>query len=591
MAQAIQSGEDVTALMSSAGNVDLYAQPKVRNPDGSVSTVDSHSYKIDGKEVLLPSVTPDGRHLKTDGEIVAEYKKTGRHLGKFNSVAEANTYAEQLHNDYAAGKYDRAAPKTGEDVTALMTPHYQTSNEKDAQGNAVVDPNTIGTFASHVGQQLNPVPIGQMIPFPRSAGGAGWDAPLQTVKHLGAAQGEVFDRMKASYAKGDVGGAAVHALNFLIPILGPIFDRAGNEIRAGQVAAGVGDSVGLGLALAGPKGVSNAIEAAKGTETAATVAKAAEKGATERAVGIMAPTTGPNKVRLGNLAAKVAPDVLRETTAHTRAGVLDQAVTKLEEASTQLDAAYDAVPNTRMYPTAPVIVALQKAIRDLSVSGIGGTVEPATRASRIGALRQALAEVKQLGSVMNLDNLRKLKQSWGEGAKAVFTPAVAQDFLKARGEGSGYADANSVLGDYMVSKHPQLADLNANTSLWIKAADVMQAAEEADRVRPRVGRSIMARGLGAAAGGEMHGGWGAVTGAVIGPTIERALMATQPAMKLFVARRLLSLADALRSGQPAKAQSILATFQQNVPRAAAIQAARASGDLALPKAADQKPTQ
>lgn len=89
-----------------SGNVDLYAQPKVKNPDGSTSTVDSSSYNIDGKEVLLPSVTPDGRHLKTDDEILNEYKKTGRHLGKFNSVDEANKYAEQLHNDYAAGKYD-----------------------------------------------------------------------------------------------------------------------------------------------------------------------------------------------------------------------------------------------------------------------------------------------------------------------------------------------------------------------------------------------------------------------------------------------------------------------------------------------------
>src|SRR5436190_8815407 len=93
------------------GNIDLYAQPKVKNPDGTTSTVDSRSYNIDGKEVLLPSVTPDGRHLRTDNEIVAEYEKTGRHLGKFNSVAEANAYAEQLHNDYAAGKYDRATAK------------------------------------------------------------------------------------------------------------------------------------------------------------------------------------------------------------------------------------------------------------------------------------------------------------------------------------------------------------------------------------------------------------------------------------------------------------------------------------------------
>lgn len=93
--------------MAQAGNIDLYAQPKVTNPDGSVSTVDSISIGTDGgKEILIPRVTPDGRHLSSQ-DAIAEFKKTGRHLGIFDSIAEADQYAEQLHNDYAAGKYDK----------------------------------------------------------------------------------------------------------------------------------------------------------------------------------------------------------------------------------------------------------------------------------------------------------------------------------------------------------------------------------------------------------------------------------------------------------------------------------------------------
>lgn len=103
------------------GNVDLYAQPKVKNPDGSISTVDSRSYNIDGKEVLLPSVTPDGRHLQNDAEIVAEYRKTGRHLGMFPDVPSANAYAAQLHNDYASGKYD-TRPQRPPDLSADGSP-------------------------------------------------------------------------------------------------------------------------------------------------------------------------------------------------------------------------------------------------------------------------------------------------------------------------------------------------------------------------------------------------------------------------------------------------------------------------------------
>jgi hypothetical protein len=92
------------------GNVDLRAQPKVKNADGTISTVDSVSVNIDGQEVLLPRVTPDGRHLTTD-EAVTEYEKTGRHLGIFDTPEEATRYAQQLHQDYAAGVYDR--PENG----------------------------------------------------------------------------------------------------------------------------------------------------------------------------------------------------------------------------------------------------------------------------------------------------------------------------------------------------------------------------------------------------------------------------------------------------------------------------------------------
>lgn len=101
------------------GNIDLARQPKVRNADGSVSTVDSSSYNLDGQEVLLPSVTPDGRHLvKPDGTpdhtaIIREYQKTGRHLGKFRTPEEATAYAQKLHEDYAAGRYEGGEPSPG----------------------------------------------------------------------------------------------------------------------------------------------------------------------------------------------------------------------------------------------------------------------------------------------------------------------------------------------------------------------------------------------------------------------------------------------------------------------------------------------
>ena len=83
-----------------AGNIDLYDRPRYRNANGSISTVDSTSYNIDGQEVLLPTVwnrngTP--YHSSNDEEILQRYRDTGEYLGKFSTVEEANDYAEKLH--------------------------------------------------------------------------------------------------------------------------------------------------------------------------------------------------------------------------------------------------------------------------------------------------------------------------------------------------------------------------------------------------------------------------------------------------------------------------------------------------------------
>lgn len=106
VANARQNDIELPKSKKAPGNIDLYAQPKVQNPDGSTSTVDSSSYNLDGTEVLLPSVTPDGRHLRTPDEIVGEYRKTGRHLGMFDTPDEATAYAKRLHEDYANWKYN-----------------------------------------------------------------------------------------------------------------------------------------------------------------------------------------------------------------------------------------------------------------------------------------------------------------------------------------------------------------------------------------------------------------------------------------------------------------------------------------------------
>ena len=79
------------------GNIDLTNRPVVQNQDGTISTVRSMSFNDGTNEILIPTVSNDGRILSPE-EAIAEYDRTGQHLGKFATPEEATRYAEGLHN-------------------------------------------------------------------------------------------------------------------------------------------------------------------------------------------------------------------------------------------------------------------------------------------------------------------------------------------------------------------------------------------------------------------------------------------------------------------------------------------------------------
>lgn len=118
-----------------AGNIDLHARPIVRNPDGSISTVRSMSVNFDGQEVLIPTVSDEGKVL-SDNEAVDTYLRTGKHLGKFNTPEEASAYAESLHNEQAT----EYLPQANQHLTGANPFDQFDATAQDLQSTGIVEP-------------------------------------------------------------------------------------------------------------------------------------------------------------------------------------------------------------------------------------------------------------------------------------------------------------------------------------------------------------------------------------------------------------------------------------------------------------------
>lgn len=78
------------------GNIDINNRPLVEN-DGEISTVFSTSIEEDEVFVLIPRVDATTRTVLSPAEAIGRYTSTGEHLGKFDTQAHCEAYAEQLH--------------------------------------------------------------------------------------------------------------------------------------------------------------------------------------------------------------------------------------------------------------------------------------------------------------------------------------------------------------------------------------------------------------------------------------------------------------------------------------------------------------
>jgi hypothetical protein len=103
------SGDTPTPIVE--GTIDLSNRVRLQNEDGSFSTLETISISTDEGEVLIPTISPDGRRL-SDEEAIRLYETTGQHLGIFRTSREADVFAQNLSDQMAAlGSSGQLAPE------------------------------------------------------------------------------------------------------------------------------------------------------------------------------------------------------------------------------------------------------------------------------------------------------------------------------------------------------------------------------------------------------------------------------------------------------------------------------------------------
>ena len=88
------------------GNIDLHSRPVVHNADGSISTVRSITVGFGDKTYVLPTVIGD--KVVSNKEAIDHFKKTGEHLGAFDTLPDAEGYSQRLHEAQAKEYEGRA---------------------------------------------------------------------------------------------------------------------------------------------------------------------------------------------------------------------------------------------------------------------------------------------------------------------------------------------------------------------------------------------------------------------------------------------------------------------------------------------------
>lgn len=193
---------------------------------------------------------------------------------------------------------------------------------------------------------------------------------------------------------------------------------------------------------------------------------------------------------------------------------------------------------------------------EVDVAGpIGQNVTPEPSIPRAMVLRKVLQEVKDLGPAASRKAILKIRQSWDDVANTVYNPIV-QDIDTKMIRARGAADATGVLRETLNAMDERAIPVNARFAFLKSAVDIMKAADEFERAKPRVGRKMMTQVATTTTGGALGGWFGGAIGAILGPSLD-GVLASGVTTKIATAKIMNEMAKALRKGDQGAALSSL----------------------------------